>query len=253
VPATVFLGVLSGLCSCQTTVRIIASVLVRVRALADSARVQKLLLLAPVLMLHACAHHHHHEMPHRFDDAEKWAKEFDDPKRDAWQKPAEVIAALKLEPNAVVADIGSGTGYFTVRLARAVPGGKVYGVDIEPSMTRWLESRAQREGLTNIVSVRGEPGDTKLPEPVDLALVVDTYHHIEVRSAYFQKLPLKFGGRLAIVDYRKGQPLGPPEELRIDVPQLREELEAAGYRFEAEHTFLPNQYFVVFSRASGTR
>ncbi len=219
--------------------------LVHVQLLADSARVRRLLL--GFMMPLACAHPGH-DMPHRFDDAEKWAKEFDDPQRDAWQKPRDVIDALKLRPDAVVADIGSGTGYFAVRLARAVPQGRVYGVDIEPAMTEYLTKRAEAEGLTNVVSVLGAASDTKLPEDVDLALVVDTYHHIEVRSGYFAKLPLKPGGRLAIVDYRKGQPMGPPEAHRIDVPQLKEELEAAGFRFETEHTFLPNQYFVVFSR-----
>ncbi|MBL8956343.1 MAG: methyltransferase domain-containing protein [Myxococcaceae bacterium] len=202
------------------------------------------LLLA---LLTACAHSHH-DMQHRFDDAEKWAKQFDDPARDAWQKPQEVIDALKLAPDAVVADIGSGTGYFAVRLARAVPQGKVYGVDIEPAMTEYLAQRAEKTQLANVTAVTGSAGDTKLPEEVDLALVVDTYHHIEVRSGYFARLPLKPGGRLAIIDYRKGQPMGPPEAYRVDVPQLKEELEGAGYKLVAEHTFLPNQYFVVFSR-----
>ena len=73
-----------------------------------------------------------HTRDHSFGDAEKWAKVFDDPKRDAWQKPHEVIRALALKSDAVVADIGSGTGYFAVRFARMVPKGRVYGVDTEP-------------------------------------------------------------------------------------------------------------------------
>jgi cyclopropane fatty-acyl-phospholipid synthase-like methyltransferase len=188
-------------------------------------------------------------MPHRFDDAEKWAARFEDPGRDAWQKPDEVIAALALKPDAVVADIGAATGYFPVRLARALPEGRVYGVDIEPSMVEYLGHRAQREGLGNLQAVLAAADDPKLPEPVDLVLVVNTYHHIEQRPAYFERLraKLKPAGRLAIIDFRKGQPMGPPEAHRIDAAQVRAELESAGYALAAEHAFLPNQHFLVFT------
>ena len=90
--------------------------------------------------------HRAHEMPHRFEDAEAWAKRFDDPSRDAWQKPDAVIANLALPPGATVADVGAGTGYFAVRLARAVPQGKVFASDIEPDMVRYLGERAGRDG-----------------------------------------------------------------------------------------------------------
>src|SRR5262249_56518019 len=86
----------------------------------------------------------HHQ--HRFSDAEKWAKVFDDPARDEWQKPDEVIRALKLAPDALVADIGAGTGYFAVRLPRAVPEGQAFGVDAEPDLVRYLRERARPEG-----------------------------------------------------------------------------------------------------------
>jgi cyclopropane fatty-acyl-phospholipid synthase-like methyltransferase len=205
-----------------------------------------------------CAHspapethgHHHGHMPHHFDNATEWAKTFEAPDRDAWQKPDEVIAALKLAPDAVVADIGAATGYFPVRIARSVPKGRVYGVDIEQSMVDYLTARAKNEGVANLTAVLGSPDDPKLPEPVDLVLVVDTYHHIENRPAYFERLAskLKPGGRLAIVDFRKGQPMGPPEEMRIDLPQLKDELAKAGYSLAQSFDFLPNQYFVVFAR-----
>lgn len=194
---------------------------------------------------------HHGAMPHRFEDAETWASRFEDPARDAWQKPEEVIAALALPPDAKVADVGSATGYFAVRLAKALPKGHVYGVDIEADMARYLTERARREGLGNLTAVLGEPADPKLPEPVDLVLVVDTYHHISERTAYFRKLlgSLTPRGRVAIIDYRKGQPKGPPEQHRLEPAQVRQELEAAGYRFVEEHGFLPNQYFLLFARA----
>src|SRR5688572_28419135 len=83
-----------------------------------------------------------HTHRHGFGDAEKWAKVFDDPERDAWQKPHEVIQALALKPDAIVADIGAGTGYFSVRFARMLPNGRVYGVDTEPGMVKHLAERA---------------------------------------------------------------------------------------------------------------
>lgn len=207
----------------------------------------------------SCAHPHHgeghgpghggHDMPHRFDNADEWARRFEDPERDGWQQPDRVLAALKLPPDAKVADIGAATGYFPVRLARAVPQGRVYGVDIEQGMVDYLTARAKREGLANLEAVLCSADDPKLPEAVDLVLLVNTYHHVSDRPAYFRRLQAKLrqGGRLAIIDFRKGQPMGPPEEHRIGAEQVRQELEAAGYALDADHAFLPNQHFLVFA------
>ena len=192
---------------------------------------------------------HTHE--HRFGDPEKWAKVFDDPKRDAWQMPHEVIRALALGPDAVIADIGSGTGYFSVRFAHMVPQGRVYGVDTEPGMVKYLAERAKREGLGNLGAVAATPGDPRLPEKVDLAIMVDVFHHVEERVRYFGKLrdSLKPGGRVAIIDFRMESPQGPPKAARIAPQQVKAELERAGYALEREHDFLPNQYFLVFRPA----
>jgi SAM-dependent methyltransferase len=193
---------------------------------------------------------HQGAMPHRFEDAEAWAKRFEEPEREAWQKPDEVVTALALSPDAKVADLGSGTGYFAVRLARAVPEGKVYGVDIEPDMARYLGERARREGLSNLEAVLGEPEDAKLPEAVDLVLIVNTYHHIGERVAYLRRLgeTLRPGGRVAIIDFREESPKGPPRAHKLSPEQVRGELEAAGYRMAGTHDFLPDQYFLVFER-----
>ena len=110
----------------------------------------------------------------RFDDAEKWAKEFDNPERDAWQKPEEVLDALHLQPTSLVADIGAGTGYFSVRIAKRVPEGKIFAADVEPDMVRYLGARAEREQLANLTPVLARTDTANLPEPVDLILVVDT-------------------------------------------------------------------------------
>lgn len=185
---------------------------------------------------------------HSFSGAEQWAHVFDDPKRDEWQKPHEVIQALAPKPDAVIADIGSGTGYFAVRFANMVPQGRVYGVDIEPDMVKYLAERAQREKRGNVISVAGAPEDPRLPEKADLILMVNVFHHIGDRARYFRKLQasLKPGARVAIIDFRMDSPEGPPQAARIAPDRVIAELKGAGYALAKEHRFLPNQYFLVF-------
>jgi ubiquinone/menaquinone biosynthesis C-methylase UbiE len=188
-------------------------------------------------------------MEHRFDDPERYAKSFDDPARDAWQLPARVIDTLALPPTASIADIGAGTGYFTIRLAKAVPRGLVYAVDIEPAMLAHVRKRAAAGSLANIVTVQATGTNPTLPKPVDVAIVVDTYHHLPNRPTYFRDLRkwLAPGGRVAIIDFRKDAPEGPPPEFRFEADQITGEMTQAGYRLDARHDFLPRQHFLVFS------
>ena len=192
-----------------------------------------------------------HTHDHSFSGAAHWAKIFDDPKRDVWQKPHEVIQALKLKPDAIIADIGSGTGYFSARFAHMVPRGRVYGLDTEPDMVKYLAERAKREGLKNITAVQAKPGDPRLPEKADVVILVDVYHHVENREQYFRQLQqsLKPGGRLAVIDFKMDSPKGPPKAARIAPEQVKAELQRAGYRLTEEHGFLPNQYFLVLEPA----
>jgi predicted methyltransferase len=158
-------------------------------------------------------------MEHRFDDPERYAKSFDDPARDEWQMPGRVIDTLALAPGQVVADIGAGTGYFTVRLAAAAARPKVYAVDIEKSMVEYVRQRAAKEGLKQVVAVQGSA----------------------------DRANLKPSGRLAIIDFRKGAPSGPPEHFRLTPDQITGELEQAGFRLQAQHDFLPRQHFLVYT------
>jgi ubiquinone/menaquinone biosynthesis C-methylase UbiE len=189
-----------------------------------------------------------HTHQHAFGDAQKWSKVFDDPKRDAWQKPHEVIQALALKPDAIVADIGAGTGYFAVRLAHMVPDGRVYAVDTEPDMVKHLAERAKANGVNNLTAVAGKADDARLPEKADVLLLVDVYHHIDKREAYFRKLgdALKPAGRVAIIDFTPEAAMGPPKAARVAAARVKAELKAAGYDLVQEHTFLPSQYFLVF-------
>ena len=185
---------------------------------------------------------------HGFAGAQHWAQYFDDPKRDEWQKPHAVIQALELKSDAVIADIGSGTGYFTVRLAHFVPQGRVYGVDTEPDMVRYLADRAKREGLKNVTSLAGKAASPGLPVKVDMILMVDVYHHISNRGQYLGALKqsLKPGGRIAIIDFNEAAPMGPPLAERISADKVKAEMRQAGYALATEQGFLPNQYFLVF-------
>jgi SAM-dependent methyltransferase len=187
-------------------------------------------------------------MSHRFDDPNRYAKEFDDPARDGWQLPDKVIEALALEKGQSVADIGAGTGYFSVRLARSAAAPLVYAVDIEPAMVAHLKARAEREGLKNIVPVQATADGPNLGAPMDTVLIVDTYHHIPQRVDYFRRLKasIKPGGQLAIVDFRKDAPSGPPVEFRFTPEQISAELGQAGYRLVARHDFLPRQLFLIY-------
>jgi hypothetical protein len=115
-------------------------------------------------------------------------------------------------------------------------------------MVRHLRARAEQEHLRGLVPVLANATSPNLPEPVDLALVVDTYHHIDHRIAYFAGLRglLRSNGRLAIVDFRADSPSGPPPEHRISPEKATAELDAAGYSLVAKHSFLPRQYLLVF-------
>ena len=167
------------------------------------------------------------------------------------RKPHEVIQALALRPDAVIADIGAGTGYFSVRFAHMVPEGRVYGVDTEADMVKYLADRAKNMGLTNVIPVQAAPDDPRLPEKVDLIFIADTYHHIENRAQYLRKLhdSLKPGGRIAIIDFRMDSVDGPPKSARSTPDQIKAEMSRAGYAFVQENNFLPKQYFLVFGQA----
>jgi ubiquinone/menaquinone biosynthesis C-methylase UbiE len=193
-------------------------------------------------------HDHHEGMPHRFEHADQWAKQFDDPSRDAWQQPDKVIAAMALTPAMTVADVGAGTGYFTVRLARAVPQGQVIATDIEPDMVRYLGERAQREHLTNIQAVLATADDPHLaPASVDRILVVDVWHHLHDRGRYAAGLAkaLRPGGKLFVVDFTQEANHGPPKHMRLAPEAIAADLTSAGLAASVDPTQLPDQYIVV--------
>jgi ubiquinone/menaquinone biosynthesis C-methylase UbiE len=171
--------------------------------------------------------------------------------RARWQRPERVLRALRLRRGAVVADIGSGPGYFTTRLARAVgPRGRVYAVDPEPQVLTALVKRL--DGAANVTPVLSRDDDPLLPPASrDLALFVNAYHHVGDGPAFVRRLArcLKPGGRLAAIDWAyRETPMGPPLRRRIPPEMLERIGRRAGLRPVARHEFLPYQYFVVFAR-----
>lgn len=206
-------------------------------------------LLGGVLVSAQVRNQEHH--PPR--STSRYIQALEDPSRDAWQQPEKVISALGLKPGELVADLGAGPGYFTLRLARAVgPSGKVYGVDVSREMLDYLEKQARAKHLTNIQPVLALPHDPKLPAAsVDLIFICDTLHHISERPTYYPLLmrALKPGGRLVNIDFHKRSlPVGPPVEMKIPKAEMIREAEFAGFHLVKQYDFLQYQYFVVFAR-----
>ena len=170
------------------------------------------------------------------------------PGRDRWQMPNEILAALDLKKGDVVADIGAGTGYFTVRFARAVgPEGKVYAVDIAAHLLEYLKKEARRQNLANVATILSREDDPLLPQgSLDLAFFCDTIHEIPARVNFYRKVrqALKRNGRMAIIDSLF---LTPGEDEASHDLAVRE-AEQAGFRLVKEPKFLPRQYFLVFER-----
>lgn len=212
----------------------------------------KLILPLSLLLLVGCGHGNHKNHHHSFANAKKWEKVFEDEKREVWQRPELVINRVGVKKDSIVADIGAATGYFPVRIATKAQQGRVWAIDIEPNLVNFLNDRVQKEKIPNVISILGTPNDPMIPELVDFIFTVDTYHHIEERKTYFEKLQnrLKKDGRIVIVDFKKGDfPVGPKNAMKLAEEDVIEEMKAAGYELEKAHNFLIYQYILVFKKA----
>lgn len=183
---------------------------------------------------------------------EEWLKTLDGTNRVAKLKIDEVVAALKLKPNSVVADIGAGSGVFTLPLAKAAPAGKVYAVDIEPGLVDHITKKANEAKLTNVQGVLGKFTDANLPaKDVELALIFDVLHHIENRTEYLKNLVpyLAKAGRIAVIDFHPE--LGPHKNdptLQVTKAQSEAWFAAIGFKPVAEHALYTDKWFVVYAR-----
>ena len=174
------------------------------------------------------------------------------PGREAEERPAVLIESLGLRPDDVVADIGAGTGYFTFRLARAVPNGRVLAVDIQPEMLALLEAGEAERGLTNVEPVLGEVDNPNLPAgAVDLVLMVDAYHEFSHPAEMMAGVVegLRPGGRVALVEYRGEDPTVPIKPLhKMTEAQAIKEMRAAGLEHVETLGVLPTQHLMLFRK-----
>lgn len=196
-------------------------------------------------------HRHKGPMNHSFADAAKWAKVFDDPKRDAWQKPDQVVKWMNVKPGMKVADVGAGTGYFLPHLDKAVgKKGQVLAVDIEPNLIQHMETRIQNQKLNQTKALLAKANDPGLEKKsMDRILIVDTWHHIGDRGAYAKHLAkaLKKNGKIYVVDFEPGKTaVGPDNKHRFPAQQVIAELASAGLHAKTVSVEdLPYQYIVV--------
>jgi arsenite methyltransferase len=192
-----------------------------------------------------------HEMHRLHRRPKAYIEALEDPKRDAYQKPHEVLKALGLKPGEVIADIGAGSGYFTFHLAHHVGElGKVYAVDVSPEMILHINRRIRELKPANVVSILAEPDDPLLADAsVNRFFFSNSWHHIENQTRYLalMKKLLKPGGEIIMIDFHKKElPVGPPMQMKIAREDLIKQMENNSFQLTKEHTFLPYQYFLVF-------
>jgi SAM-dependent methyltransferase len=187
-----------------------------------------------------------------FEQVEEYIAFLERPDRAVWQKPDEVVAALGLAGNETVADLGAGSGYFTFRIARALPEGKVVALDTEPEMIRHIHHTVMSRGVVNVASALVEPTDPGIPPGVSLVFICDVLHHVADREAWLAKLAAETapGTRLVLIEFKEGElPEGPPAAAKIPRAKLVELVTQAGFVLELENTeLLPYQVFLVFRR-----
>jgi ubiquinone/menaquinone biosynthesis C-methylase UbiE len=178
--------------------------------------------------------------------------ELEPPDRDEWQQPIRIMDVLGIGDGSYVADLGAGSGWFTVRLASRVgPNGKVFAEDVQRPMIQAINVRVETLGLKNVHTVLGMSNDPRLPEPIDAALIVDAYHEMEQPVALLRNLAksLKPSARIGIVNSTKeGGGPGPPLEQRVDPERVIADADAAGLALRSRETFLKYQYMLVFER-----
>lgn len=176
----------------------------------------------------------------------------EDPGRDTWQKPDEILNALEIGKGQTIADVGAASGYLTVKLSERVgKTGIIYAVDIQTEMLDYLRRRLDDKGLKNVILTLGAMDDPKLPPgSLDVAILLSTYHEITQPVDFVRQLKqaLKLHGKLAILEFSDESPIGPPLKFRLPEDIVINELQQAGFTLFQRHTFLlPYQYFLVFT------
>ena len=180
--------------------------------------------------------------------AEEYIKVLETERRIEGLQITKVIETLKIKPGQRVGDLGTGSGLFTRPIAQKLGDkGIVYAIDIDPGLLKHVEKIAAEQKITNIKTVLGAEDDPKIPEKVDLIIIIDTLHHIGNQGPYLKNLKkyLKRGGRLAIVDFSETWPAG-HESMKFSLEQLEGWMKAANFKRVEKHDFLNNNFFVIY-------
>ena len=186
---------------------------------------------------------------------EQWQSIFESPGREVYDRREAILAALELKPGMNVADIGAGTGFYTLMFARQVaPGGKVYAVDISDEFVRNIERLASEQQLNNILGVVNHAKSVALPDTsIDLAFICDTYHHFEYPLTTMRSLhqAMRPGGTVIIIDFRKIEGRSSSwvmGHVRENKQAVIKEIEASGFQFVEENDLLSSNYFLKFRK-----
>ena len=187
-----------------------------------------------------------------FEETEKYIAFLEREDRAAWQKPDEVVEALKFSGDETVVDIGAGSGYFSFRFAKALPRGAVVSGDVEPEMVRHLHHKAMMDNVKNLDARVINPDDPAVPKNVDLVFICDVLHHVSDRPAWLRKIAgaMPRGARLALLEFKEGNlPEGPPESMKIPRSDLIRLVTDTGLSLTESHDdLLPYQTFLVFTK-----
>jgi SAM-dependent methyltransferase len=219
-------------------------------------------LTLPALLALGCTHGHHGHGHHGHGglttnnpgDMDQYIGRLESPERDAWQRPDAVVAQLGLTGTELVADVGAGVGYFSLRFAKALPGGRVVALEVEPRMVDHLRARLVRESVANVEVTLTKIDDPGTPAAADVVFVCNVLHHVDaqVREAWFGRLAanLKPGARLALLEFKEGKlEVGPPEEEKLPRAELLAIAQRHGLVLAEERPeVVPTQHFLVFRK-----
>jgi ubiquinone/menaquinone biosynthesis C-methylase UbiE len=217
-----------------------------------SALFLSMILFSPIMVQDSSGQSTKEQIQKMHQDPKAYIAMLENPQRDVEQKPDEVIAALDLKEGETLADIGAGSGYFSFRFARKLgDSGRVYAVDINTDMILHMNRYIRDRKVKNVITILSASDDPLLADAsVNRFFICNTWHHVENRPQYIalMKRMLKPGGQVIVLDYKKEPlPVGPPPDMKMAREDALREMEGNGFKLAKEYTFLPYQYFLVFT------
>ncbi|MBK03938.1 MAG: hypothetical protein CL932_04150 [Deltaproteobacteria bacterium] len=187
-----------------------------------------------------------------FKDIQKYIQMLERKDRSSWQKPDVVVKALGLKGHEKIADVGAGSGYFSFRFAKVLPKGKVYSIDVEPEMLRYIHHTTIVKGINNVFIVFGEAGNPKVPKDSNVVFICDVLHHVQKRALWLKRIfdAVASGTRIVVLEFKEGKlPKGPPAKMKIPKKSLIKMFTKAGFKMHSEKPkLLPYQEFIVFKK-----